>query len=150
MGAGVCLRVAGPADAAQIAEILRLSQRSLGFLPELHSADEDLAFVSDIMLASCEVIAADSAGDIVGFAAHSADWLNHLYLLPGWTGQGIGTVLLDRVRQGRNRLQLWTFQANQGARRFYERHGFAAVEFTDGSGNEENLPDVRYVWERQS
>jgi hypothetical protein len=42
---------------------------------------------------------------------------------------------------------LWTFQANAPARRFYERHGFGAVEFGDGSGNEEGEPDVRYVWE---
>ena len=31
-------------------------------------------------------------------------------------------------------LQLWAFQSNERARRFYERHGFVAVELTDGSG----------------
>jgi putative acetyltransferase len=41
-------------------------------------------------------------------------------------------------------LRLWTFQRNAGARRFYERNGFAAVELTDGLGNEEREPDVRY------
>jgi hypothetical protein len=43
-------------------------------------------------------------------------------------------------------LQLWTFQSNVRAHKFYERHGFIAVETTDGSGNEEQAPDVRYVW----
>jgi len=43
-------------------------------------------------------------------------------------------------------LELWTFQVNDGARRFYERHGFRAVEVTDGAGNEERQPDVRYAW----
>ncbi|GHD97675.1 hypothetical protein GCM10010339_00960 [Streptomyces alanosinicus] len=43
-------------------------------------------------------------------------------------------------------LSLWTFQVNKPAHRFYERHGFTAVESTDGSGNEEREPDVRYVW----
>ncbi|MDP9464580.1 MAG: GNAT family N-acetyltransferase, partial [Actinomycetota bacterium] len=42
-------------------------------------------------------------------------------------------------------LQLWTFESNDRARRFYERHGFTAVEFTDGAGNEERWPDVRYA-----
>ena len=37
------------------------------------------------------------------------------------------------------------FQKNEGARRFYERHGFTAVEWTDGD-NEEGAPDVRYRW----
>jgi hypothetical protein len=32
------------------------------------------------------------------------------------------------------------------ARRFYERHGFVAVEHTDGAGNEEREPDVRFLW----
>ena len=41
---------------------------------------------------------------------------------------------------------LWTFQQNAGARRFYERHGLAAIEFTEGEGNEEKTPDVRYEW----
>ena len=43
-------------------------------------------------------------------------------------------------------LQLWTFQVNEAARRFYERQGFVAAESTDGSGNEERSPDVRYTW----
>jgi hypothetical protein len=42
--------------------------------------------------------------------------------------------------------QFWVFQQNERARRFYEAHGAAAVEFTDGSGNEEKTPDVRYRW----
>jgi GNAT superfamily N-acetyltransferase len=43
-------------------------------------------------------------------------------------------------------LELWTFQVNESARRFYERHGFTEVEHTDGAGNEEREPDVRYAW----
>ena len=39
---------------------------------------------------------------------------------------------------------VYTFQANAGARRFYERHGFVPVEFTDGQANEERCPDVLY------
>jgi hypothetical protein len=30
--------------------------------------------------------------------------------------------------------------------RFYQRHGFVPVERTDGAGNEEREPDVRYQW----
>jgi len=42
--------------------------------------------------------------------------------------------------------QFWVFEQNDRARRFYEAHGAVAVEFTDGSGNEEKTPDVRYEW----
>ncbi|WP_298279395.1 hypothetical protein [uncultured Bradyrhizobium sp.] len=47
-----------------------------------------------------------------------------------------------------DRRQLWTFQRNARARRFYEARGFVAVEQTDGSRNEEQEPDVRYLWTR--
>jgi hypothetical protein len=45
-------------------------------------------------------------------------------------------------------LELWCFQANARARRFYEARGFRPIRFTDGDGNEEKTPDVRYRWER--
>ncbi|MGI5158393.1 hypothetical protein [Microbispora sp. CA-102843] len=43
-------------------------------------------------------------------------------------------------------LDLYVFQRNTGARRFYERNGFTLVAEGDGSGNEENLPDARCRW----
>jgi hypothetical protein len=53
-------------------------------------------------------------------------------------------MALAKVRQP-NGLQLWTFQVNARARRFYESHGFVAVEETDDN-NQEKQPDVRYEW----
>ena len=47
------------------------------------------------------------------------------------TGQGLGKALLDRAKAGRDRLQLWTFVANDGARRFYRREGFRELGRTD-------------------
>ena len=42
--------------------------------------------------------------------------------------------------------RLWVFQANAGARRFYERHGLRVVRLTDGAANEEKTPDALYEW----
>jgi ribosomal protein S18 acetylase RimI-like enzyme len=42
-------------------------------------------------------------------------------------------------------LELHTHQQNTGARRFYERHGFAAVRF-GLSPPPESAPDVEYHW----
>jgi ribosomal protein S18 acetylase RimI-like enzyme len=56
-------------------------------------------------------------------------------------------VLLDHAKALRpNGLQLWVFQRNAGARRFYERHGFRLVKLTDGSANMEREPDALYAW----
>ncbi|MGZ4725707.1 MAG: GNAT family N-acetyltransferase, partial [Ilumatobacteraceae bacterium] len=64
---------------------------------------------------------------------------------PAWIGRGLGDEFIALARQRQpDGLQLWAFQSNTRARRFYERHGFVAVEFTDGHRNDERWPDVRY------
>lgn len=76
----------------------------------------------------------------------SPDWLDHLYIDASATGRGLGTTLVDLAkRELGGQLQLWTFQSNIGACRFYERQGFQAVQRTDGD-NEEKAPDVRYLF----
>jgi L-threonylcarbamoyladenylate synthase len=59
----------------------------------------------------------------------------------------VGTALLqEAMRRRPSGLQLWVFQQNAQARRFYERHGFVLLRETDGSGNEERTPDALYGW----
>ena len=73
--------------------------------------------------------------------------LSQLYLDPDWRGRGLGDRFVALAKEGGpGGLDLWTFLVNKPAHRFYERHGFVAVEHTDGSGNEEREPDLRYVW----
>ena len=82
----------------------------------------------------------------MGLLVLDDDFINQLYVDPDHQGRGVGAALLDRAKRQRPLgLQLWTFQSNANARRFYERHGFVAVEETDDD-NEERAPDVRYVW----
>jgi hypothetical protein len=58
-----------------------------------------------------------------------------------------GRPLLEHVKRLRpERLELWVFQKNEGARRFYERHGFRLVRTTNGAGNVEQEPDALYEW----
>ncbi len=66
------------------------------------------------------------------------DEVDQLYVGPEWQRRGVGSNLLRLAQRWRPRgLALWTFQSNHPARRFYERHGFVAVAWTDGSTNEE-------------
>ncbi|MEX2613637.1 MAG: GNAT family N-acetyltransferase, partial [Gaiellaceae bacterium] len=99
------------------------------------------------MFPSHEVWVAEVEDRVVGFAALSGDLLGHLYVHPDEQGRGVGTGLLDVVKSERPRgFRLWVFQKNEGARRFYERHGCRLVELTDGSGNMEREPDALYEW----
>ncbi len=114
----------------------------------LHTPDEDLAFIGATVLPHQRVTVAEAGGAIVGFIATRGEWVEQLYLDPKWSGRGIGTRLLDYATESMAAVMLHCFQANLGARRFYERHGFMAEAFGDGSGNEEGLPDIRYAKRR--
>ncbi|MFC4174065.1 GNAT family N-acetyltransferase [Microvirga sp. GCM10011540] len=119
---------------------------SLPYLPDLHTPEEDLAFFRNRVFPAAEVWLAESEAELAGFAAVREGWLDHLYVSPSRHGRGIGSALLARAKESRRQLDLWTFQANGQARRFYERRGFRLVELTDGSANEERVPDARYRW----
>jgi len=84
-----------------------------------------------------------------GIIAFHEGWVEQLYVLPVARGRGVGTELLDVAKRASDRLELWTFQRNAPARRFYETRGFALVEQTDGARNEEREPDARYLWTRR-
>jgi putative acetyltransferase len=143
----VRLRPATVEDVPALAAILRVGLRGvLPHVPDLHTPAEDRAFLATQVLPRCTVHVGEEDGTVAGFIAFRPGWIDHLYVLPAFRGQGLGTRLLALACATHPRLELWTFQRNAGARRFYERHGFLAVRETDGAGNEEREPDVLYAW----
>jgi GNAT superfamily N-acetyltransferase len=136
-------------DADGIAAVFSSSLRLLTFLPVLHTVEEDRRFIENIILTECEVIVAEGDPGIVSFLALNGEEIRLLYSHPDFIGSGAGSLLLDAVKKSSvAALELWCFQANERARRFYEERGFRAVRFTDGQDNEEKVPDVRYRWVR--
>jgi len=118
--------------------------------PLVHSPAEVRDWFARVVVREMELWVAETASDnrLVGVMAVRGDTIEQLYVLPGWTGQGIGRQLLTVAKdQGHSSLELWAFQSNVRARRFYEREGFRVVEATDGAANEERAPDVRLRWE---
>ncbi|MFJ4482276.1 GNAT family N-acetyltransferase [Streptomyces longwoodensis] len=162
----VTLRRATAADAPAVADVyLRSFAAALPTVVRPRTDDEVRAYIRDVVVPHRDTWVAVHTGDhggtsgnggsssdhgsgeVVGLMVLDGEVLSQLYLAPEWRGRGIGDrfVSLAQERSPRG-LTLWTFQVNEPAHRFYERHGFTAVEFTDGSGNEEREPDVRYVW----
>ncbi|EYT80512.1 hypothetical protein CF54_25055 [Streptomyces sp. Tu 6176] len=146
----VVLRRAGAPDAAAVADVwLRSFAAALPTVVQPRTDDEVRAYFRDVVVPSRETwVADDTGGDgVVGVMVLDDAEVSQLYLDPAWRGRGLGDRFVALAKERRPRgLELWTFQVNAPAHRFYERHGFVAAEYTDGSGNEEREPDVRYVW----
>lgn len=126
---------------------LRSYAAALPTVRRAHTDDEMRAWTRDALVPGHETWVATVADTVVGMMVLRDGWVDQLYLDPDWRGRGIGDRCVELAkRRYPTGLRLWTFQVNLPARRFYERHGFVAAEFTDGSGNEEREPDVRYEW----
>lgn len=141
------VRLAGADDADAVADVFVASFGTLTFLPTVHTEAETRAWIRDVVLRSHEVWIAEDGGSVVGMAALSDDMLEHFYVAPDAWRRGVGSALWTKATERRPRgFTFWVFQANDNARRFYERRGARVVELTDGSGNEERAPDARYEW----
>ncbi|MFD3644784.1 GNAT family N-acetyltransferase [Streptomyces griseus] len=148
---GVRLRPATPKDAEAVTKVFLASRAAaMPYLPRIHSDEDTLAWITHVVLPTSTGVwvAEEAGGGLLGFAVLAGDGeLDHLYLRPDALRRGIGSRLLAEVRGvAEGALTLYVFQRNAAARAFYERHGFTAVAFDDGSRNEENEPDVLYRW----
>lgn len=140
------IRRATQDDADAVADVFTRSFGTLDFLPKLHTAEEDREHLAGV-IASQDVWVAEEAGRVVGFIALDGNVGTFFYVEPEAHRRGLGSALFDHVRGERAEgFTFWVFQANAAAREFYENRGCVPVELTDGSGNEEKTPDVRYEW----
>lgn len=143
------LRQLALTDMGAAAQVHRIAfDQAMPWLAGLHTPDEDRWFYRERVFPACQVWGRFEGDELIGVIAFRDGWVDQLYVLPVAHGRGIGTELLDVAKAFCDRLELWTFQRNAPARRFYEGRGFGLVEQTDGARNEEREPDARYVWTR--
>lgn len=164
------IRRAAPADAPAIADVHVRSWKATfpGLLPQdyldgLRPADRLPQWQAALSSVSWPVVlVAEEDGAVRGFAAVSPSRdpdadparvgeLCTIYLAPEAVGEGRGGRLLEAALSelesaGFESASLWVLHSNDGARRFYERHGWTA----DGATKEHDweafvATDVRYV-----
>ena len=137
------------ADMDAAARVLRRAfDHALPTLAGLHTPEEDRWFFRNRVFADCELWGAFDDTGMTGMIAFRQDWIDQLYILPEARGRGMGSSLLQVAKERFDLLQLWTFQRNAKARRFYEARGFRPMRETDGARNEEQEPDALYLWTR--
>ena len=144
------LRPVAAEDAPCVASLL-INTRSafMPYAPSAHPEEELREWVASSLVPSGGVTVAELQGRVVAAMATERStefsWITQMAVDPSLVGRGIGSLLLAHAMRTLPRpIRLYTFQANVGARRFYERHGFRPIAFTDGQTNEERCPDVLY------
>ena len=143
-------RAATLGDAHSVADVYLRSRKELVVCAPLVHSDEDVRdWIRRHLIPAGRTTVDVADGRVIGLLAISkgtdCSWIDQLYLLPEWVERGIGTRLLELAQSKLlPPIRLYTFQGNERARSFYERRGFQAIPFGDGSGNEEKYPDILY------
>lgn len=146
------LRPAQVNESARVAEIFLASRKTdVPFAPLRHSDAEVRAWIHDVLIPNGTTYVCCDEEKAVGLISLSVrdglGWIDHLYIHPESTGKGYGTFMLSFAKEKLNGpIRLYTFQQNKSALRFYQRQGFRALAFSDGSENEEQCPDVLLEW----
>jgi GNAT superfamily N-acetyltransferase len=146
------VRPARPGEGGALARIIQRARTGWDFVPPV--PDEALpVMAADLFEYNDEIWLAAEDGELLGVMAirrsRQEGWevLERLYVDPEAQNRGVGSALLEKAKELRpDGFVLWVFQKNEGARRFYERHGFRLVKLTDGAQNMEREPDALYAW----
>ena len=145
------LRGARSADAPRVAKCYLASYKALlqSMAPLSRSDEEVETWVRDTLIPAGGVSVAVESGIVVGFIVVSqrpeGAWIEHLYVHPHHVRRDVGSTLLYlALARLKGPVHLYTFEANKGARKFFERYGFQAIAFGDGSSNDAGRPDVLY------
>ena len=145
----ILLRPARALDAGKVGGLITEGNALNAWKPRLHSGAEDIGFGAKMIDRGWVTVACEDR-QVLGFIARQDDYIHALYIGAQARGSGVGRMLLDDAKAGRDRLSLWTFELNIGAQRFYLREGFVEDSRTDGHANEEKLPDIKYIWTRKA
>jgi GNAT superfamily N-acetyltransferase len=145
----VLIRLASALDVAAVTDLLWSAREAAvpSVPPVVGNYERMHGWLSHRLTDATDCWVTEDAQGLTALLLLEPGWIDQLYVRPDVLGQGIGSELVAKAKELMpDGLQLWTFQSNVRAHKFYEVHGFIAVERTDGSGNEEQAPDVRHVW----
>lgn len=95
--------------------------------PSIHSEDEVKAWFRDVVLPTHELWVIGPRRHPAAMMVLSRGWVQQLYVAPDQFRQGYGSKLLRFAQSRQDELSLWTFEANTGARAFYEKRGVVPV-----------------------
>ena len=114
-----------------------------------HSWEEQLDYLKTIMNEYRGYLVIEKTSDkVIGMMAVGGSELDQLYIHVDYQDMGIGTQLLNLAKElSPGELQLFTFEVNKKAQRFYEKHGFTVIK--RGIESQSGMADIRYEWVKE-
>lgn len=144
---GIAIRRASQDDAPAVADVFLAAFHSTYDFALAHADEQVRDWLTNVVVTRMETWVAEAGGRVIAMIVLADGWIEQLYVDPAWHRRGIGGRLVGLAKSRQpDGLDLYTFQVNERARRFYEGHGFVVAALGDGSTNEERQPDVRYEW----
>lgn len=143
----ISFRAARPDEAERLSEIACRSKAYWGYSPEQITAwrPDFLTLTADYITRHSPVVAEDDDCGVVAFAAlergAQGAVLEHLWVLPGFMGRGIGSYLFRRIAQGASE---FTFTSDPQADGFYLKLGARIIGAVDSEHQGQTLSLFRY------
>ena len=111
------------ADINRVADIwLKTNLKAHFFIPEQYWIS-NYEFVKE-MLPQAEVYVYEDDKMIQGFIGVSDEYIEGIFVSDEMQSRGIGKMLLDYIKDKKDKLQLKVYQKNVRAMSFYQREGF--------------------------
>ena len=134
-------RIGSVDDASRCAVILNKWVETTMWMPRLYSENELLKMVREAIPFRELWVIGNPASAYVSF---NKDLLQVVALYSAKPGKGYGKILLDKVKEGREYIQLWSHSANVSAQRFYHREGFKAAAYKEKG--DDGIPEIKFEW----
>ena len=131
-------------DIDRVADIwLKTNLKAHYFIPEQYWTS-NYESVKE-MMSQAEVYVYEDDKMIQGFVGLSNEYMEGIFVSDEMQSRGIGKILLDYIKDKKDRLQLKVYQKNVRAMSFYQREGFTI----QSEGMDEFTGEKEYVmnWE---
>ena len=128
-------------DASRCAVILNKWVGTTTWMPRLYSENELLKMIEEAIPFRELWVIGNPASAYVSF---NKNLLQVVALYSDKPGKGYGKILLDKVKEGREYIQLWSHSANVSAQRFYHREGFKEAAYKENG--DDGIPEIQFEW----
>lgn len=118
--------------------------KALNFIPKEYW-EEKFNYVKSI-LPSAEIYVYIDKNTIEGFIGINNNYIEGIFIKEINQNKGIGTALLEKVKQLKPKLILNVYEKNKKAIKFYEKNGFKIIK--ENTDKETNEKEYTMIWEK--